>query len=70
MQDRSILCDIDLVAPEHGFDPLSKARFLGQLNKELEGFVGDPILGVIQEQPGGLDSHALTALWVFRKQLT
>ena len=62
MQHGSILCDIDLVPAEHGFDPVSKSGFLRQLNEELERLVRDPILRVIQEQPCGFRCHALAAL--------
>jgi hypothetical protein len=70
VKDGSILCDIDLVPAEHGFDPVSKAAVLRQLDEELERLVRDPILRVIQEQSGGLRCHALAAMGVFSKELT
>jgi hypothetical protein len=70
MQDRSILRDIDFVSPEHGFDAVSKAGFLGELDEKLERLVGDSILGVIQEESRGFRRHPFAALRVFRKELT
>ena len=54
VQDGAVLRDVDLFTPEHGVDPRSQAGFLCQLQEELEGFVGDAILRVIEE-----DAHSL-----------
>jgi hypothetical protein len=69
VKDGSIFCDIDFIPAEHGFDPVSKAGFLRQLDEELERLVRDPILRVIQEQTGGFRCHALAALGVLCKKL-
>jgi hypothetical protein len=37
--------------------------------KELQGFVGDTVLGVVEIQAHSLDRHALTTLGIVRKQL-
>jgi hypothetical protein len=69
MQNCSVLSDIDLLSPEHGLDPLSKARLFGELDEEVACFTGDSILGVIQKEPRSFGGHPLTALRVLRKEL-
>ena len=51
VQDGAIFRDVDLLAAEHGVDPLAQAGFLGQLQQKLEGFVGDAVLRVIEVEP-------------------
>src|SRR5207344_1266017 len=43
-----VLRDVDLLTVEHGVDARAQTRFLRQLQEELEGFVDDPVLRVIQ----------------------
>ena len=64
VQDGPILGDVDLVAPEHGLGALPQARLLGKLEEEPERFVGDPVLGIVEEQPCGLDREPLAATGV------
>ena len=54
VQDGAVFRDVDLLAPEHGVDPRAQSGFLRQLQEELEGFVGDAILRVVQ-----IEAHAL-----------
>ena len=69
VQDGAVFRDVDLLAPEHGVDPLAQAGFLGQLQEELEGFVGDAILRVVQVEAQRLGRHALAALGIVREEL-
>ena len=69
VQDRALLRDVDFLAAKHGVDLRAKAGFLGQLQEELHGFVGDAILRVVEVNACGLGCHALSAPWVIRKQL-
>ena len=69
MQDGPVLGDVDLLAPEHGVDPRAQAGFLGQLQEELEGFVGDAILRVVEEEAHRLGRHPLAALGVICEEL-
>ena len=69
VQDGSFLRHIDLFAPKHGVDPRSQAGFLGQLQEQLEGFVGDAILGVIQVKAHGLGGQPLAAAGIVSKEL-
>ena len=68
VQDGSFLREVDLFAPEHGVNPGSQAGFLGQLQEQLEGFVGDAILGVIQVEAHGLGGHPLAAAGIVLKE--
>ena len=69
VQDGPLLGDVDLLAAKHGVDPLAQAGFLGQLKQQLERFVGDAILRVIEVNARGLGCHALAALGIIREQL-
>ena len=68
VQDRAVLRDVDLLAAEHGVDPLTQTRFFGQLHEQRQGFVRDPVLGVVQIESHRLDRHPLAALGVVREQ--
>ena len=70
VQDGAVLRDVDLFAPEHGVDPRSQAGFLRQLQEQLEGFVGDAILRVIEVDAHGLGRHPLAAMGIIREQLS
>ena len=69
VQDGPVFRDVDLLASEHGVDPRAQAGFLGQLQEELEGFVGDAILRVIEEEAHRLGRHALAARGIIREEL-
>ena len=69
VQDGAVLRDVDLLAPEHGVDPGAQAGFLRQLQEELEGFVGDAILRVIEEDAHSLGRHPLAAPGIIREEL-
>ena len=69
VQHGALLRDVDFLAAEHGVDPRSQAGFLGQLEQQLEGFVGDAVLRVIQEEARRLGRHALAALGVIREEI-
>ena len=45
-----------------------KSGFLGQLQEQFQGLVGDAILRVIQVQADRLDRHALAACGIIRKK--
>src|SRR5215475_15296870 len=70
MQDRTVFCDVDFFTPEHGVDARPQAGFLRQLQEQLECFVGDAVLRVIQVEAHGLCCHALAALLVVRKEFS
>ena len=69
MQHGPVLGDVDRLAAEHGVPALLQAGLLGQLQEQPDGFAGDPVLGVVQVQPGGLRGEALAAAGVGGEQV-
>ena len=57
----AVLGDVDLVAPEHGVDPLAQPRLLRQPDEQRDGLVGDAVLRVVEEEAGALGGQALAA---------
>ena len=51
----AVLRDIDLVASEHGVDSLPQLRFAGKLQQQSYRFIRDPVLGIVEIEPGGFD---------------
>jgi hypothetical protein len=70
VQDGTLLRDVDLLPPEHGVDPRAQAGFLGKLQEEREGFVGDAMLRVIQVEAHRLGRQPLAALGVIREEFS
>ena len=64
VQHGAVFRDVDFLAAEHRVDPPAQPGFLGQLDQQLERFVGDAVLRVIQKQPGRLGGQALAAFRV------
>jgi hypothetical protein len=50
VQNRAALDDVDLFTTKHGIATLRHAALLRQLKQQAHGFIGHPVLGVIQEQ--------------------
>src|SRR6266851_2363772 len=69
VQDGALLCDVDLLAAEHGVDSRSQTGLVGELKEEPKGLLGDAVLGVIKIQAHSLDRHALATLGIVRKKL-
>ena len=69
VQNGTAFRDVDLLTPEHGVDPRLQAGFLRQLQEELEGFVGDAILRVIEVDAHSLGRHTLAACGIIREEL-
>jgi hypothetical protein len=69
VQDRAVFRDVDLFAPEHGVEPFAQAGFIGEPHEQLQRFIGDAVLRVIQMQTRSFGRHALAALRVVRKEL-
>jgi len=70
VQDGAVFREVDFLAPEHGVDAFAQPGFLGKLQQELEGFVGDAVLRVVQVQAHRLCRHALAAFRIIRKELS
>ena len=69
VQDGAFFGDVDLVALEHGVDARAKAAFVGELQEELERFVGDAVFGVVEEDAEGFQTQALAALRILGEEL-
>ena len=69
MQDRALFRDVDLLPAKHGVDPLAQAGLLRQLQQQLQGLVGDAVLGIIEEDADCLGGKTLAALRVVGEQL-
>ena len=70
VQDGAFLREVDFVPAKHGVDLRPQARFLGQLDEECSGLVGDAIFGIIKEDARGLGRQPLSALWVLGEKLS
>ena len=61
---------VDLVAIEHGIDRAAKIGLFGQINQQLEGFFGDQVLRVINQDVAAEGKGKLVkALRVLREQI-
>ena len=61
VQHRPVLRHVDVVAAEHGRAPVGHAGLLGQRDEQFHGLVGNPVLRVVQVQPGRLDGQPLAS---------
>src|SRR6266478_4777397 len=69
VQHGAVLRDVDLLAPEHGVDPLTQAGLLRELEEQGEGLVGNAVLRVVEVNARGLRRQALATFGVGREQL-
>jgi len=69
VQDGAVFGGVDLLAGEHGLDVLLQPGLLGQLEEQLEGFVGDAIFRVVEEEAGGFSGEACAAGGVVFEEL-
>ena len=61
VQDSTIFRDVDLVAAEHRVDAIAQLRFLGELQQQPQGLVGDAVLGIIEVNARRLDRQSFAA---------
>src|SRR5262245_38238761 len=47
VQNRAVLCDVDLVAAEHRVDASSQTALLSQLDEQPHRLVGDAVLRIV-----------------------
>jgi hypothetical protein len=64
----AVFRDVDFLASEHGLDPRPQTGFLRQLHEQLEGFVSDAILRVIEHDAHRFGRHPLAARGIVREQ--
>ena len=66
----AVLGDVDVLAAEHRVPPLGHPALVGELGQQLQRLVGDPVLRVVEEEPGALGDQPRAAVGVLREQLT
>jgi len=69
VQDGAFFGDINLVATEHGVTPFREAGFFREPKQQLQGLVGDAILGIVEEETGGLGCEVLAAFRVLGEKV-
>ena len=65
-----VLRDVDVLAAEHRVAPVGHATLVGELREQLQRLVGDPVLGVVEEEARALGDEPGAAVGVLREQLT
>lgn len=70
VENGALLSEIDFISSKHRVDVRSQARFLGQLDEHLDGFVRNAILRVVQEDAYSLGRHPFAALGVLREEVS
>ncbi len=68
VQRRPVLGEVDVLAGEHRIAPLGDARLPGERREERERLVRDPLLGVVEREPGGLGDQPLAPAGVGREE--
>ena len=68
VENGALLRDVDLFSLEHGIDAFPQPGFLGKLEEERDGLVGDAMFRVVEENAEGLHAHPLAAPGVRGKQ--
>ena len=61
VQDGPVLGDVDVVAAEHRLDALRSPRLVRELQEQRDRLVRDPVLRVVEVEPGGLGGQPLAA---------
>ena len=68
MQHRPLFADVDLFAGKHRLAALSHAAGAGEIEERPHGFVGDPVLRIVEKEPGAFDYEPLAAAGVIGEQ--
>ena len=69
VEHRSVFGDVDLLAPEHGRDSLFQTGPAGERDQQLHCLCGQPVLGIVEQDPVGFDRQLLAARRVLGEQL-
>ena len=65
----AVLRDVDVLAAEHRVASLGHAALVGELAEQPQRLVGDPVLGVVEEEAGALGDQPGAALGVLGEQV-
>jgi hypothetical protein len=69
VQHGAVLGEIDLVAAEHGRDPIGESRLPSEFQEEIQGGLGDSVLRIIKEKITEAQGKAFEAVPVGREQI-
>ena len=69
MQDRALFGSVDLVAAEHGIDPLAQGAGFGKRHQQAQRLVGDAVLRIVQVDAGRFRDQPFATRWIGGKQL-
>ena len=69
VQHRAVLRYVDPLPGEHRVPVLLEPGLLGQLEQQAQGLVGDPVLRIIEVEPGGLGAEPLAAIRVLGEEI-
>ena len=69
MQYRAVFSDINFLAAKHRVDQGAQTAFFGQLQHELQRFIGHAIFRIIEVKAGRFQRQTFTALWIIGKKL-
>ena len=68
VQDRALLRDVDLLSAKHGVDALAQAGLVRQLQQQLQRFVGDAVLGIVEKYANSFGGKTFASLRVIGEQ--
>jgi hypothetical protein len=69
VEDGALLGDVDLDAVEHLLGPAEDVALTGEGAQEGEGFLGDAVLGEVEEEAVELEGEFLEAVGVLREEV-
>ena len=69
VEDGAVLGDVDVLAGEHRVAALGDAALARPARQQHQRLVGDPVLGVVEEEAGALGDQALAAAGVLGEEL-
>jgi hypothetical protein len=69
VQHRAVFGVVDLLAGEHALAPVRHIGFLGQLQQQAHGLIGDAVLRVVQQQLAHLQRKPLEPPRIRREQV-
>gem|GEM_PF-5477845 len=70
VQGRAVFRGVHPLPLEKGIDALLQLPGAGQRHECGQTVVGDPVLGIVQQQPGGFQGVARVAFRIFGEQFT
>ncbi len=69
VQNGTVFRDVDFVAAEHAVTPVFNLGMLGQVKQEAQGFLGDPVLGIVEQDIAEVEGKFLEAFRISGEQV-